>query len=1177
MKKSLATILFVCLLLPMGIIYRPGISDAGAGNSPGGLKIRPQTSKIQLPFIANEGQIDNRVRYYAQTFNGSFFITQNGELAYSIEKHQKADSRKESSERSVIREIFTGDIKSPSFKGEGESTKISIYKGNEPAKWKRNIPSYERVSMGDIYQGIELKLKAYGDTVEKIFSVKPGADPKAIRSRLEGAKDIQVNKKGELEVQTDIGTAVFSKPIAYQAKGQGENGKGQKEYVQVAYSVEGNQYGFIVGDYDKTRELVIDPYVGIKIQGSAEDRAYAIIPYFDGDVDRIFVAGYSYSSNFPVNQTIGTSGTSDSDVFVAKLSSYYDEYYGDIFTVDRIVFIAGTGDDFGYSLAMDSANNIYVAGTTTSSNLPIPATPFDDTYNGGTDVFVAKLSYDLSSLISLTYLGGSSLDAVNADSLAIDGINNSVVVAGYTTSTSFPTPDTYAYDTSYNGGEDVFIAIFNTGLEGSPTPNPGLEILKSTTFIGGSGNERPYAMALRTEYPPLTEIYLAGYTTSSSPIPFPTSAGAYNTTFNGGTEDAFISRIMPVMSPYPSPLGILASSTFLGGSVTGTVDEIHGLAISGSPDYYVYVTGNTNASDFPGSYISGSYGGMDVFVAQFGTFLTSSPTPVFAKLGGTSSDYGKSLILNMGVLYVSGVTYSADFPTTSGAFDTTFGGTHGTNSDGFIFSMYPPPVSLYASTYLGGSGDDFAPAIGASASGTGDIYVAGSTNSADFPTTLTSYGGSGSFEAYVAKLDYMLQGTLCIYTFNPENTTVPGAGGNFSFGITTSAGCTWGASTEDSWITTSSSGTDSGTVDYTVSSNPGPVRQGMIDVAGKIYTVTQNSSLTYNLNVFKIGTGTGTVTSTETPTPTINCGSTCSALYAVGTSVTLNAAASSDSVFAGWSGAGCSGTGPCTFAMNLSNTVIATFTRTKFTVTPVSGGHGNLNPSTQQIVNYNDTVSFSVKADDGYHIQSVSGCNGTAYTAANKKKKKKKNKPSAVSEMTYKTGHITENCTVTASFAINTFIVTPKAGEHGSIDPSTPQTVNYHDTASFMVKPDAGYQIKSVSGCGVHPSEGGTYITDPVTGDCTVEAAFAKEAFTVSILKSGTGSGAVTGNGITCEGNACGGTFEAGSKLTLKIKPDDGYRVIDVKINGKSIGPVLTITLKEILSNFAIEIVFGPV
>ena len=155
MKKSLALIFFVCFLLGTGIIYRPDISDAAAGNRPGNQKIKPQTSKIQLPFIANEGQIDSKVKYYAQTFNGSFFVTQNGELVYSIEKPQKTDSRKERSERSVIREIFTGDIKSPSFKGEGEGTKISIYKGNEPAKWKRNIPSYEQISMGDIYQGIE--------------------------------------------------------------------------------------------------------------------------------------------------------------------------------------------------------------------------------------------------------------------------------------------------------------------------------------------------------------------------------------------------------------------------------------------------------------------------------------------------------------------------------------------------------------------------------------------------------------------------------------------------------------------------------------------------------------------------------------------------------------------------------------------------------------------------------------------------------------------------------------------------------------------------------------------------------------------------------------------------------------------------------------------------------------
>ena len=1251
MKKSLATILFVCLLLPMGIIYRPDISDAFAGKSPGSLEIKPQTSKIQLPFIANEGQIDNRVRYYTQTFNGSFFVTQNGELIYSIEKLQKADSRKEMSERSVIREIFTGDIKAPSFKGEGEGTKISIYKGNEPAKWKRNIRSYERISMGDIYQGIEIKLKAYGDTIEKIFSVRPGADPNAIRLRLEGAKNIQVNEKGELEFQTDIGTAVFSKPVAYQLKGQGEKNKEQREYVQVSYAVEGNQYSFKVGDYDKTRELVIDPYVGVKIQGSAEDRAYAVMTFLDegeGETNRIFVfvAGYSYSSNFPANQTIGTSGTSDSDVFVAKLSE-------DFGTIEQIVFIAGTGDDFGYSLTMDSANNVYVAGTTTSSDLPIPVTPFDATYNDGTDVFVAKLSYDLTSLISLTYLGGDLTDAVNADSLAVDG--NNVVVTGYTQGgstipLSFPTPDLFAYDRTHNGGEDVFIAIFDTGT--GETLSPGLQTLISSTFIGGSGNERPYAMAIRTEYP--TEIYVAGYTSSSTDppsIPYPTTVGAYDTYYNGGTNDAFISRIMPLDSEYGySQLGTLASSTFLGGS---GIDEIHGLAISGYPYYYVYVTGNTNSLDFPGTCAQGSCGGMDVFIAQFGTFLTNDPSPVFVKLGGTSSDYGKSLILSGGMVFVSGVTYSGNFPTTINAFDTIFGGTPSVNSDGFVLRIDPSLTNFDASTYLGGSTDDFASAIASDTAG--NIYVAGSTNSTDFPTTLSPYGSSsGNFEAYVAKLDSMLIGL-------------------------------------------------------------------------------------YKLTVTKTGTGTGTVTSTETPTPKINCGSTCSALYDAETSVTLNATPSSNSVFAGWNGAGCTGTGSCTFAMNSNNTVIATFTKTKFTVTPIfdqhgtmnpstpqvinsgqtvpftitpssgyrilyvggscggtlnvnvyttnpvttdcnvrafftsntlrvtasagqggsisptgktvnygetalftvtpddgyhtvnvsgcgvtkyeggviaakkkkknvkgsaagevyiagpitenctisasfaintftvtpsAGEHGNINPSTQQTVNYNDMVPFSVKADDGYHIQSVSGCNGKAYTAAKKKKKKKL---SAVSEMTYTTGHITESCTVTASFAINTFTVTPKAGEHGSIDPSTPQTVNYLDTVSFTVKPDAGYHIESVTGCGVHPSEGGTYITDYVTGDCTVEAAFAKETFTATILKSGTGTGTITGSGMTCEGNACGGTYEAGSKLTLKIKPDDGYRVIDVKINGKSIGPVQTLTLKEIMSNFAIEIVFGPI
>ena len=256
-------------------------------------------------------------------------------------------------------------------------------------------------------------------------------------------------------------------------------------------------------------------------------------------------------------------------------------------------------------------------------------------------------------------------------------------------------------------------------------------------------------------------------------------------------------------------------------------------------------------------------------------------------------------------------------------------------------------------------------------------------------------------------------------------------------------------------------------------------------------------------------------------------------------------------------------------------TVSATFAINTFSVTPIAGEHGSMDPSTPQTVNYNDTASFDIAAEEGYHIESVSGCGGTTYAATAKKKKKKK--LTMLSGMTYVTGKVTGDCSVTASFAINRFTVTAKAGDHGSIDPSGAQTVNYHDTVSFTVTPDKGYHIASMSGCGVQLSEGNIYTTDPVTGDCTVEAAFAKDIFTATVLKSGNGNGTIAGSGMICDGETCTGSYETGSKLTLKIKPDSGSRIIDVKINGKSIGAVQTITLKEIISNFTIEIIFGPV
>ena len=270
-----------------------------------------------------------------------------------------------------------------------------------------------------------------------------------------------------------------------------------------------------------------------------------------------------------------------------------------------------------------------------------------------------------------------------------------------------------------------------------------------------------------------------------------------------------------------------------------------------------------------------------------------------------------------------------------------------------------------------------------------------------------------------------------------------------------------------------------GTISHiTLNANDGTVTAG--DTAA-VKAVTGG----FTLGVNKTGTGDGTVTGAGT--------------YNNGTVVDLTATANPDSIFTGWSGDPDCSDGRVT--MNADITCTAIFTLNVYTVSTSAGPGGSISPESAT-VDYNSTTQFTIAPIDGYHIQSVSGCGGEPYTAAVKKKKKKKKKLSAASEMTYTTGHITENCTVTASFA--------------------------------------------------------------------------KETFTAAIHKTG-GSGTITGSGISCEGNACGGSFEYGTKLVLKIKPDPGYKIKDIKINGKSIGAVTIITLKQILSNYDIEIIFEPV
>ena len=421
--------------------------------------------------------------------------------------------------------------------------------------------------------------------------------------------------------------------------------------------------------------------------------------------------------------------------------------------------LGGSGDDSGLAITTDAQGNVYVTGATSSPDFPVAGArqpKIAGSASPKVDAFVTKLKSGGGELVYSTYIGGQGADI--GMGIAVDSQGNAYVT-GDTTSPDFPTAN--PIQAAFGGGvapSDAFV------LKLDPT---GSTLLYST-YLGGSGDDIGRAIAVDSA----GSAYVTGQTISDNfPLKNPMQQRHH------GLGDAFVAKLNP------SGAG-LVYSTFLGGV---QLDIANAIAIDTSGN--AYVAGLTYSVDFPiQNALQPSTGGSDAFVAKLDA--TGSSLLYSTYLGGTSDDIGTGVAVDSsGNAYVTGVTGSPNYPLKN-PIQPVFGAKDGFGSDAFVTKLDSSGRNLIYSTFLGGSGTDAGLAIAAGSDGS--AFVAGETDSTDFPSTDPSKSG-GTTDAFLVKLNaagsQAVYSTLIGGTGNESATAIaldPAGGALYVTGATTS-------------------------------------------------------------------------------------------------------------------------------------------------------------------------------------------------------------------------------------------------------------------------------------------------------------------------------------------------------------------------------------------------------
>ncbi|MCK4856958.1 MAG: SBBP repeat-containing protein [candidate division Zixibacteria bacterium] len=655
--------------------------------------------RLNLPviFVPNRGQFPADVAF-AAVANGAAVWFSKDAVYYHFSR--PISGQKDKKKQLFIKSTIVNANPEVRIVGENQlAHRRSYFTGNDPNEWYAGLPTYGAILHKDIYPGIDLRYYGNEGEIEFDFLVAAGADPSAIEIRYQGVESLAVNKTGELLVETAWGTIVARQPIVYQPTADGHTFlTGQYQLLSE------NSFSFSLSDdCQSSLPLVIDPVISYSTYLGGGDFDLANSVAIDGE-GNIYVTGETHSPQFPhTDQALDTSYNLQGDAFVAKFAPSGLLIYS--------TFLGGNGFDKGRSIDVDEYGNVYISGSTASTNFPT-ANALKDSLDGINDAFVVKLSSTGDALIYSTYLGGSASEEGSAITVDQAGC---VYLSGVTSSPDFPTIN--SVQDSLAGMIDLFLVkLTATG-----------NMLSYSTYLGSSLAEEVRDIAINQA----GQAYVTGKTSSSD---FPT-VNAYQDS-SGGTSDAFVVRLAATGDS-------LIYSTYLGG-LSG--DGGWGIDIDSLGS--AFVVGGTYSTDFPTTagalqtHLQGTSDAFAVKITPAGDALSYSTL-----LGGTGGEWGYGgAVDQQGCFYLTGQTNSSDFP----LVDSIQAGLAGSD-DAFVAKLNNAGSSLLFGTYLGGSSDDYGSGLAVTESGV--IHLIGGTTSHDFPLRNPLQGSfAGVMDGFVAKI-----------------------------------------------------------------------------------------------------------------------------------------------------------------------------------------------------------------------------------------------------------------------------------------------------------------------------------------------------------------------------------------------------------------------------------------